>query len=54
MKKLNNCQEYQESLHCKNPDIEWSDGLKALWYDAKGIGSLRIILRKKCIPNLVV
>ena len=36
MKKLKNYLEFQESLQNDKPDVEWQDGLKALWYDAKG------------------
>tara|TARA_R110002050_G_scaffold16019_1_gene48903 strand:+ start:30706 stop:31002 length:297 start_codon:yes stop_codon:yes gene_type:complete len=36
MKKLKNYLEFQESLQNDKPDGEWQEGLKALWYDAKG------------------
>jgi len=34
--KINSYQEFQQSLQNNMPDQDWSDGLKALWFDAKG------------------
>ncbi|SMC76084.1 hypothetical protein [Cellulophaga tyrosinoxydans] len=34
--KINSYQEFQQSLQNNMPDEDWSDGLKALWFDAKG------------------
>ena len=28
--------QFQETLHNEMPEKEWSNGLQALWYDAKG------------------
>ncbi|QWX82556.1 hypothetical protein H0I23_08705 [Cellulophaga sp. HaHaR_3_176] len=34
--KLNNYNEFDVSLKNDMPDPDWSEGLKALWFDAKG------------------
>lgn len=34
--EINSYQEFQQSLQNNMPDKDWSDGLKTLWFDAKG------------------
>ncbi len=34
--KLRNYQDFEDTLATNFPNPEWSEGLKALWYDAKG------------------
>ena len=34
--EIRSYKEFQDSLSNKCPDVAWSEGLKALWFDAKG------------------
>lgn len=36
MVKLKDYNDFKKTLHDKNPPTEWQEGLKALWFDAKG------------------